>query len=86
VARREYPLNISPESYQARTKILREQIMRKEYNFSKGKRGPVIVLMIGTMEPDPNKVCITIRLDADIVDYFRLGVKSTIDLYQLCYI
>ncbi len=45
--------------------------MRKEDNFSKGKRGPVIVLMIGTMEPDPNKVRITIRLDADIVDYFK---------------
>ena len=38
--------------------------MRKEYNFSKGKRGPVI-------QPDPNKVRITIRLDADIVDYFK---------------
>ncbi|CAB1066083.1 hypothetical protein D1BOALGB6SA_10882 [Olavius sp. associated proteobacterium Delta 1] len=38
--------------------------MRKEYDFSKGKRGPVI-------QPDPNKVRITIRLDADIVDYFK---------------
>ena len=38
--------------------------MKKEYNFSKGNRGPVI-------EPDPNKVRITIRLDADIVDYFK---------------
>lgn len=38
--------------------------MRKEYNFSKGKRGPVI-------KPDPNKVRITIRLDADIVEYFK---------------
>ena len=38
--------------------------MRKEYNFSKGKRGPVI-------QSDPNKVRITIRLDADIVEYFK---------------
>ncbi len=38
--------------------------MRNEYNFSKGKRGPVIA-------PDPNKVRITIRLDADIVKYFK---------------
>lgn len=38
--------------------------MRNEYNFSKGKRGPVIT-------PDPNKVRITIRLDADIVNYFK---------------
>ena len=33
-------------------------------DFSKGKRGPVI-------KPDPNKVRITIRLDADIVDHFK---------------
>ena len=38
--------------------------MRNEYDFSKGKRGPVI-------DPDPNKVRITIRLDADIVKYFK---------------
>jgi len=38
--------------------------MRKEYNFSKGKRGPVI-------QPDLNKVRITIRLDADIIEYFK---------------
>lgn len=33
-------------------------------DFSKGKRGPVI-------KPDPNKVRITIRLDADIIDHFK---------------
>ena len=38
--------------------------MRKEYDFSKGKCGPVIA-------PDPNKLRITIRLDADIVAYFK---------------
>ena len=43
--------------------------MRKEYNFSRGKRGPVI-------KPDPNKVRITIRLDADIVDYFKEQVHK----------
>ncbi len=43
--------------------------MRKEYNFSKGKRGPVI-------PPDPNKVRITIRLDADIVEYFKQQVHK----------
>jgi uncharacterized protein (DUF4415 family) len=41
--------------------------MRDEYDFSKGKRGPVI-------PRDPNKVRITIRLDADIVDYFKSQV------------
>ena len=33
-------------------------------DFSKGKRGPIV-------KPDPNKVRITIRLDADIVEYFK---------------
>lgn len=43
--------------------------MRREYDFSKGKRGPVI-------RPDPNKVRITIRLDADIVGYFKSQVHK----------
>ncbi len=33
-------------------------------DFSKGNLGPVIT-------PDPNKVRITIRLDADILDHFK---------------
>jgi uncharacterized protein (DUF4415 family) len=33
-------------------------------DFSKGKRGPVV-------RPDPNKVRITIRLDADIIEHFK---------------
>jgi uncharacterized protein (DUF4415 family) len=36
----------------------------KTYDFSKGKRGPVIPV-------PPGKERITIRLDADILDYFR---------------
>jgi len=43
--------------------------MRNEYDFSKGKRGPVI-------PPDPNKVRITIRLDADIVNFFKDQVRT----------
>ena len=43
--------------------------MRDEYDFSKGKRGPVI-------PPDPNKIRITIRLDADIIDYFKGQVQK----------
>ena len=38
-------------------------------DFSKGKRGPVI-------KPDPNKVRITIRLDADIIDHFKKIVHN----------
>jgi uncharacterized protein (DUF4415 family) len=33
-------------------------------DFSKGKRGPVV-------KPDPNKVRITIRLDADVIEHFK---------------
>jgi len=39
-------------------------------DFSKGKRGPVI-------KPDPSKVRITIRLDADIIDHFKNIVHKT---------
>lgn len=43
--------------------------MRKEYDLSKGQRGPVIA-------PDPGKVRITIRLDEDIIDWFREQVNA----------
>jgi uncharacterized protein (DUF4415 family) len=33
-------------------------------DFSKGKRGAVVM-------PDPNKIRITIRLDADIIEHFK---------------
>ena len=43
--------------------------MKDEYDFSKGKRGPVI-------PQDPHKVCITIRLDADIIENFKEQVHK----------
>ena len=43
--------------------------MRNEYDFSKGKRYAII-------PPDPNKVRITIRLDADIISYFKEQVHK----------
>lgn len=43
--------------------------MKKEYDFSKGKRGPVI-------PPMPNKTRITIRLDNDIINYFKNKVHE----------
>ena len=43
--------------------------MKREYDLSKGKRGPVIPL-------PPEKVRITIRLDRDIVDHFRGQVRK----------
>jgi uncharacterized protein (DUF4415 family) len=43
--------------------------MNKEYDFSKGKRGPVIKASKG-------KTRITIRLDDDVLDWFRQQVHS----------
>ena len=43
--------------------------MKKEYDLSKGRRGPIIPL-------PPEKVRITIRLDRDIVDHFRERVRT----------
>ena len=43
--------------------------MKKEYDFSKGKRGPVIRLPAG-------KTRITIRLDEDVIDWFRDKVNA----------
>jgi hypothetical protein len=41
-------------------------------DFSKGKRGPVV-------KSDPNKVRITIRLDADIIEYYKNIVHDESD-------
>jgi len=38
-------------------------------DFSQGKRGPVVKV-------DPNKIRITIRLDGDIVEYFKKRVHD----------
>ncbi len=43
--------------------------MKEEYDFSKGKRGAVI-------PTPPGKERITIRLDADILDWFRQQVEE----------
>jgi len=43
--------------------------MKKEYDFSRGERGPVV-------RPSGKKVRITIRLDRDIVDWFRAKVEE----------
>ena len=43
--------------------------MKREYDFSKGKRGPVV-------PPEPGKTRITIRLDNEILDHFRKRVHN----------
>lgn len=42
--------------------------MKKEYDFSKGKRGAAI--------PSPGKTRITIRIDTDVLDWFREQVRK----------
>jgi len=43
--------------------------MKKKYDFSKGRRGPVVRV-------PPEKVRVTIRLDKDILDSFRRQVDE----------
>ncbi|MDO8434798.1 MAG: BrnA antitoxin family protein [Candidatus Binatus sp.] len=43
--------------------------MKREYDFSKGKRGAVV-------PPEPGKTRITIRLDNKVLDYFREQVHA----------
>jgi uncharacterized protein (DUF4415 family) len=43
--------------------------MKREYDFSKGKRGPVVAA-------EPGKTRITIRLDNEILDHFRKRVHQ----------
>ena len=43
--------------------------MRKEYDFSKAKRGPAVPVPTG-------KTRITIRLDDDIVEWFKTQVEA----------
>jgi len=48
--------------------------MRKEYDFSRGKRGAVI--------PSPGKTRITIMLDDDVIDAFRAKAEGAGRGYQ----
>ena len=48
--------------------------MRKEYDFSNGKRGAVI--------PSAGKTRITIMLDDDVIEFFRLQAESSGAGYQ----
>jgi uncharacterized protein (DUF4415 family) len=43
--------------------------MKKEYDFSKGKRGPVLPI-------PPGKTRITIRLDEDVIEWFKQQVEA----------
>jgi len=54
--------------------VKRSNIMRKQYDFSKGKRGPVIA--------SPGKTRITIMLDDDIIEHFRAEAEARGTGYQ----
>lgn len=43
--------------------------MKREYDFSKGRRGPVVPV-------EPGKTRITIRLDNEVLDHFRRRVHE----------
>ena len=43
--------------------------MKREYDFSKGKRAAVV-------PPEPGKTRITIRLDTEVLDWFREQVNK----------
>jgi uncharacterized protein (DUF4415 family) len=43
--------------------------MNKEYDFSKGKRGPILRV-------PPGKTRVTVRLDKDILEWFRQQVDD----------
>lgn len=48
--------------------------MRKQYDFSKGRRGPVIA--------SPGKTRITIMLDDDVIEHFRSEAEAQGTGYQ----
>jgi uncharacterized protein (DUF4415 family) len=48
---------------------MRRTSMRKEYDFSKARRGPVLPVATG-------KTRITIRIDDDVLDWFRQQVHE----------
>ena len=49
--------------------MMSDEDMKSEYDFSKGRRGPVLPM-------PPTKERITIRLDADILEWFRTQASA----------
>jgi uncharacterized protein (DUF4415 family) len=67
LARGRYPADLRPAGRAPGTRGIRKSM--KTYDFSKGKRGAVVSV-------PPGKERITIRLDRDILDYFRDQVEQ----------
>jgi uncharacterized DUF497 family protein len=62
-------LDLSTSGYSTRMSPIREKTMKKEYDFSKAKRGPVV-------KTAPGKTRITIRLDNAALAWFREQVHA----------
>jgi len=63
------PHGLGPQSECGRTQSLRRLLMRKEYDFSKAKRGAAVAVPKG-------KTRITIRLDEDVLSWFKAQVNA----------
>lgn len=50
--------------------------MRKEYDFSRAKRARDVPVLARIQRENANKERITIRLDADVLDWFRKQVAG----------
>ena len=61
--------HLRPTSHHGRTTTLRKQEMKKEYDFRQGKRGAIIKTPSGNTR-------ITIRIDEDILQWFRDQVHA----------
>lgn len=71
VARRADQNHLGAQSNATRTAAVRkhEVTMKKEYDFSKAKRGPALAA-------SPGKTRITIRIDDDVINWFREQVRA----------
>jgi uncharacterized protein (DUF4415 family) len=69
MARAKGEADLGPARDTPRTATVRGGLMKKEYDFTKGKRGPVVEVPAG-------KTRVTIRLDNDILDWFRKQVDE----------
>jgi uncharacterized protein (DUF4415 family) len=57
------------ESARPSSGTVREQTMKREYDFGRGRRGAVLKVA-------PGKTRITIRLDNEVLDWFRAQVHA----------
>ena len=69
VARRPVAPDFRPPGDEPGEPAIRERLVKREYDFSKARRGPVVPLPKG-------KTRITIRLDTDVLDWFRKRVDD----------